>query len=213
MYWAPMSPIPSLPSEHIFLHLTLSEWAAVATIVNTLTVCVLILINIGYLRAANNQAEASLRQATAASEQVTESRAQVKLAQDNIEFLRNRLNEDLVFGRDHVLNAIKSAMIRITYWKGLPLTELRVASSFPDSHDLVPSDVAIVAEHARRISSEVGQHVTQGFDYLELARNEIERLRNANVAIPSGSYDSRPSVGPAHLANALECFENARKMI
>jgi hypothetical protein len=195
-----------MPPAHVFLGLKLEEWAALATIANVLTVVVLIVVNILYLKAAN-------KQASAAATQAAQSQLQATAAQANINFLKARLEEEVGVGRNMVLSAIDGAINSIGYWHSRPLTDLSRASSLPDPGDIVPRDASSILDHARRISPNVGRLVSEGFDNLGLVKHEIERLRNANVALPRGFYDASPSKAPEYLAMALDKFKQARSQI
>lgn len=50
-------------TSHTIFGPALADWAAIATIVNGITVVVLVVINVLYLKSANKQARAALAQA------------------------------------------------------------------------------------------------------------------------------------------------------
>jgi len=152
-------------------------------------------------------AYAGWRQAVTAERQDETARNLLKL-QQAIE------DQQAGIGRQMVLSAIDSAITSIKYWNTLPLSEIKTATSLPDPRDLVPRDGSTVLHHARSISAAVGQFMSEGIDRLELARNEIERLKNADAARrPGGAYISTPSRAAEYLEQGLGKFEHARSAI
>jgi len=153
----------------------------------------------GILTESHKAREATERQATA--------------AQQNIEFLQRQLEMQAGLGRTTVQGAIKSAIAEINQWRQLPLSELKLGTSFPNPDGLIPTNLSTILERAYRVSSSIGTLVSEGFDSLQLAQNEIERTKNASAAIGTRSYIDRPSDADRYLAEALQKLQKAQDTI
>jgi hypothetical protein len=78
---------------------------------------------------------------------------------------------------------------------------------------LIPTNLSTILERANKISPLIGILVSEGFDNLQLAQNEIERTKNASAAIGSGSYIDKPSEADQYLAEALQKLQKAQDVV
>jgi hypothetical protein len=184
-----------------------TDWiTAIAAIVNALSVIVLVVITNRYATSTQAILEESRKAREAAERQAT-------AAQANIEFLQRRLEEQTGLGRNTVQGAINTAIASIFYWRALPISDLSKASSLPSPEDLLPMNLSTVLEQARGISPFVGGLVSVGFDNLQLAKNEIERIKNVSAEVRTGYFDPRPGNADSYLAEALRKFQEAQETI
>jgi hypothetical protein len=198
--------------------MNLTDWiVAVASSVNAISVVVLVVITYKYaestkaiLEESHKAREAAERQADAAQQNIKAANSQANAAQANVDFLQRQLEAQIGLGRGMVQAAIDSAIRSISYWRGLQISDLSRATSLPDPSGLLPPNIATVVEHASRISVPAAELVSEGFDNLRLAKNEVERVRNASKAINTGFYDSTPSSAEKYLAEAFGKFQKAR---
>jgi hypothetical protein len=181
-----------------------TDWiVAVASIVNAASVVILVRITSRYAESTQKILEESRK-----SREATEKQAMA--AQANIDFLQHQVETQAGLGRMMVKHAIESRIISITYWRSLPLSDLSRATSLPNPNDLLPANLASALEHARGISPAAGQLFSEGVDSLRMAKNEIERVKNANAAIKTGFYMDKASLADGFLDNALHKFEEAQ---
>jgi hypothetical protein len=184
-----------------------TDWIiAIAAIVNAASVIALTFVTVYYARITKRILEESHKAREAAERQAN-------AAQDNIRFLQHELEEQIGLGRITVQSAIDSAVASILYWRKLPLSDLSRASSLPNPDNLLPGNLSAVLEHARRTSVELGQFVSDGFQNLQMAKNEIERVKNANAAIKTGFYNDKPSEADGYLAEGLSMFQEAEETL
>ena len=59
---------------------------------------------------------------------------------------------------------------------------------------------------------EGAQFLSEAFDDLRLAKNEIERIKNVNQALRTGSYDDKPSNAAAYLESAFSKIQKAQSV-
>jgi hypothetical protein len=185
-----------------------TDWiTAIAAIVNAVSVIALVGITWHYARLTGKILDESHKSREAAERQAT-------AAQANIDFLKRQLEEEKGLGRLNLRSTISTAIRSIQYWNALRLGDLSRAGSLPDPNNLVPPNSQTVLDHARSVSPFVGKLVAEGFDYLEIAKNEIVRVKNANAAIQiKALYDDRASEANSYLSLALTKLEEAQTTI
>jgi hypothetical protein len=186
---------------------TTADWiVAVASIVNAISVVILVRITSRYAESTQQILEESRKSREAAEKQAA-------AAQANIDFLQHQIETQAGLGRMMVQSAIESRITSITYWRSLPLSDLSRATSLPNPNDLLPANLSSALEHARGISPTIGQLFSEAVDNLRIAKNEIERAKNVNAAIKSGFYIDKGSQADGFLANALGKFQEAQKTL
>lgn len=191
--------------------------AAIAAIVNAVSIVVLVIITNRYAKStaeildeSRKARQAAERQANAAQESISASIRQASAAQASVDLLHQQLEEQLGLGRGVIQSAIASAMSAISYWKSKPLSDVSRAGSLPPTDDLLPMNAVAAIEHARRISAEGAQFLSEAFDDLRLAKNEIERIKRVNQTMRTGFYDDKPSNAAAYLETAFSKVQKAQ---
>jgi hypothetical protein len=181
--------------------------SALAAALNVILVGVLVAVTWKYANSTDAILQESEKTRLAAEAQAT-------AAQKSVELLLSQLTDQLKLGRGIVNSAVESALTAISYWKQRPITKVAAAPGFPPSTNLVPTNASDAVEHARRISPQLAQDLSSGFDDLRNAANEIERLRRMTPeARGLGFFENTPSRAPQYLDEALAKFERVKNAL
>ena len=188
-----------MPS-HNFLGLPLSDWAAIATLVNGVTVVILVVINILYLRSAN-------RQALAASAQARESQRQADAASESLKLLQSQLSEQNHRELVQAMSVLNEVKLSVMFWTDITDNKWGTA---PDEVHLLPDDWSLVLLQAGRVSQELRGEVLEAFRMVGNAQYQISSF----LGVPLNARDSR-LMPPAHLnlVNAMPKLVNVTGML
>lgn len=165
-----------------------------ATVVNAVSVFVLVVVTIWYASSTARILDES-RKARKASER------QADAAEESLRVLRHQLEEHTGLGRTIVASAIQSARRNIEYWRRANIYNLACIRALPSVIDLPPSNSGSAVEHARRISVDGSGELSSCFDNLRHARAEIEIIRDA--------HQTSPHFYEQHTQSALKYIELA----
>jgi len=160
------------------LDLIMTLVTALATAVNCVLMMIMIQVTKRYVQITGEILKAAKSQANAAQAQAT-------AAVESLRGFREQIEEQLGLGQHLVQTAISSAVKQIEYWRALEIT-LPASRSLPPTDDLVPANATSAVEQARRLSADGARHLSEAFDYLRLARVEIEAVKQAGREFPAG---------------------------
>src|SRR5258708_7388704 len=160
-----------MPTGTTLLGLTLNDWAAIATMVNGVTVVVLVVVNILYVRTANRQTQAALTQAQAALAQAKEGQRQADSASESLRLLKAQLSDQSHRELVRAISILDEVQNEVMFWTGITDNKWGMA---PANVNLLPDDSTIVLLQAGRISLELRKEVGETF----------RMIANANYQIP-----------------------------
>jgi hypothetical protein len=189
---------------------------ALASVANVILAGVLVWTTIRYARITADILEESRKSRLAAEQQVkaaesqaSASRSQASAAYETLRLLR----EELQLGPSIVQSAIASAISSIEYWKSLDVVRLASVRGLPTTNDLVPLSAGIATDHARRISLQGAQLLSNAWDELRRAKDEIDRVTELGRAHGTGltSLTTVNFHGGHHLGEALRLLIETQK--
>lgn len=168
-----------------FFGLDPTEWMAIASVVNAVTVVVLAIITAWYAfsakrqaNAAENQAKAATVQAEAAKSQSLAAHSQATAALETIAALREETFNQRATARQVVLHSIQTAISNIEYWEGQGTLESRAQQrAFPQTIALLPSNQSYALDSARMLSHDLASQLNTAFNILGRATSHIESMR------------------------------------
>src|SRR5258708_21657260 len=121
----------------------------------------------------------------AAEKQASSAEAQASAAFATLHHLRQQVEDLQGLGKSIVRTTIDSVVRSIEEWKRLDIkANFVIAGAFP-SPKLIPENTQTVLEHARRISDHCAMLLTEIFDELREAENQINILRAGGSTKPS----------------------------
>jgi len=157
-----------MPTNHIFLGLSLENWAAIATIANVATVVVLVVINILYLKSARTQANASI-------EQAKQSQRQADAASDSLRILQEKSvheqDEQLV----RVGVVLQSLLLKVSWWRYVVNDKCAAA---PPTVKFLPDDWHSIVYNVGRLSAQLRDDIYFVGMHLADATAAITRILN-----------------------------------
>jgi hypothetical protein len=180
-----------------FFGLALTDWAAIATIVNGLTVLILVVINVLYLKSANRQAEAALRQAEAALAQAKEGQRQADAASESLRLLKGQLSEQNHRDLLRAIAILDEMKLDVMFWADITDNKWGMA---PETVHLLPDDWSVILLQAGRVSLDLRKETLEAFRMIGNAQYQISSF----LSRPQNYRDAQ-LMPPAHgnLVNAM----------
>jgi hypothetical protein len=174
---------------------TVIAWASV---VNAISVLVLVAVTAFYARETSKSRKAAERVA--------------QTSEDTVRMLRLQIEEQAGLGRTIVKTATQSALRAIEYWQlENNICNLATLLQLPSDINLVPEGARSAVEHGRRISVEGSEELSSCFDSLRFAETEITIMRDAKQTEPR-FYQARASKANRHLTDAKSALEEAERL-
>lgn len=187
-----------------------AEW------VNAISVVVLVGVTAYYAFTSNKILKESEKMRKAAEKQALSADFQASIASATLDQLRHQNEELRGFGKSVVRTTIDSAVSSIERWQKLDIRQNFVnAHTFPSPGDLIPGNAQSAMEHARRVSKLCVVLLTDAFNDLRSARDQIETLKQGSVssAQRQGYFDpAKYDPGP-FLTSAFAKLQQARKFV
>jgi hypothetical protein len=174
------------------LGLSSDAWVAIASLINAVSVVVLVLVTLWYARSAKRQAISAEAQAAAAGEQARATR----------ETLREQLNQR----NTTVRIAFSMTQKNAERWK----QEMSEAGfpQVPADIELLPTNYQTVLELAAQIDHMLYHYLSIAFDKVGSAEIKLKLLREANFEFPN-VWQPRKVEVLFVLDEALNCFQIA----
>ena len=133
--------LESMGADHTIAGLHISEWAA---IVNAVTVVILALVNICYLKIARDQTRA-------ASIQARESQRQADVAMENLKLAKAQAHQQAAQELTTAIALLRGIILDVALW--LPIVKEQ-GKTAPSTVRLVPDGWPLIVFHASRVSRE-----------------------------------------------------------
>ena len=138
-----------MPTNHIFLGLSLENWAAIATIANVATVVVLVGINILYLKIARTQASASI-------EQAKQSQRQADAASEGLRILQEKSAHEQDEQLVRVGVVLQSLLLKVSWWRDMLKDKCTAA---PPTVKFLPDDWHSIVYNVGRLSAQLREDI------------------------------------------------------
>lgn len=181
--------------------------------VNAISVVVLVVVTAYYAWTTRKILAESEKMRKAAEKQAESAVAQASAALATLHHLQQQVENLQGLGRSIVRTTIDSVVRSIEDWKGLDIkANFAIAETFP-SPALIPENAQIVVEHARRISDCCATLLTEMFDDLREAENQINILRAGANAKRSGFFNPAKFDPGPFLSTAFSKSQEVRKLV
>lgn len=151
--------------NHTILGFSLEEWAAIATFVNGVTVLVLVVINILYLRSTNKQ--------------VKEARRQADVASDSLKLLKEQSNQKDAQELIRVIAILHDVRNDVNFWQ--PIVKDKWGMWPEKPVNFFPGDWSAVVYQAGQISAELRNDVKVLETFLSNATYQMQLFLSGQV--------------------------------
>ena len=122
---------------------------------------------------------------------------------------RTRANRASDINKRVIALAIQSALSKIEYWRGQNVANLAAIYQLPSTLDLVPDHSSTAVLEAGRISQEASAELSNAFESLKRAQQQLEVMRDAKMTSPQ-LYQQRAQSFSQYLAEAELEIQSAR---
>jgi hypothetical protein len=182
---------------HVFAGLQISDWAA---LVNAVTVVILVVVNIRYLKIASEQT-------TAANVQARESQRQADVAAENLKLAQTQADRQGAQELTTTIALLRGIVLDVAFW--LPIAKDR-GKTAPATVRLVPDGWPLIVFQASRVSPELREKALAIHAMLAGANYHITRfLASREPSLLEPAYTQLVAVESAlnELIAGLETYE------
>jgi hypothetical protein len=189
-----------VPTSHTIFGPALADWAAIATIVNGITVVLLVGVNILYLKSANKQVQAALAQAK-------EGQRQADAASESLRLLKAHSSEQSHRDLVRAIAILDEVNLSAMFWSNITDNKWGMA---PPVVKLLPEDWSLILLQAGKVSSELRKEVLESFRMVANAQYQISSFLSLPV-----NYRNDQLMPPAHLnlVNAMPKLVHVMAML
>jgi hypothetical protein len=181
--------------------------------VNAVSVAVLVVVTAYYAWTTKQILTESEKMRKAAEKQASSAEAQASAAFATLHHLQQQVEDLQGLGRSIVRTTIDSTVRSIEACRKLDIkANFAIAETFP-SPRLLPENAQIVLEHARRISDHCAILLTEAFDELREAENQIDILRRGASANRMGFFNPAHYDPAPFLKEAFTKLQEVRKLV
>jgi hypothetical protein len=148
-----------------------------AAIAGVLLTTALTATTIVYAHTTQGILKESQRSRIAAETQATAAQNQASVAQSSLELLQRQIDNSARLGYSTMQTTISGALAGIEYWTSQDLPRLANMRGLPPTDALIPENAPAALDHARTIHGDSARRLSEAFENMRTARNEIEIMR------------------------------------